>query len=67
MRPPERIFLQIGNDPDSSFDGVSFNCIDGPEGSEVSWCDERIFDSDVEYYLAPREKQKKRWKEAKGE
>jgi hypothetical protein len=64
MKPPEKIYLQIGDDCDKSFDGVSFRCIDGPEGHDVSWCDERIFDSDIEYVIAPRERRLKRWKEA---
>lgn len=66
MKPPDRIYLQIG-DSDTGFDGVSFNCCEGPDGTDVSWCDERIFSTDVEYVLAPRERRLKRYQEATGE
>lgn len=62
MKPPERIYLQIGDDAESDFDGVTFD-----ERSEVSWCKDRIFDSDVEYVIAPRERRLKRWKVVEGE
>lgn len=58
MKPPERIYLQTGDD-DPGFDGVSFDGTD-----EVSWCADRIFDSDIEYVIAPREKRLRRWKAA---
>lgn len=57
MRPPEKIYLQIGDDTEKSFDGVDFH-------DEVSWYWDRIFDTDVEYVIAPRERKLKRWKDA---
>lgn len=40
---PERIWLQIGDDElDNDTEGVDFH-------HDVSWCWEKIFDSDIEY------------------
>jgi hypothetical protein len=58
MRPPERIYLQVGEDAVDSFDGITF-----PE-EDQTWCADRVSDADVEYILAPREKRLKRWKDA---
>lgn len=63
MKPPDRIYLQIGDDSDTGFDGVSFNCCEGLLGTDVSWCDEQIFSTDVEYVLAPRERRLNRYRE----
>ena len=40
---PKKIFLQIGEDCPDDFD---FNNL-----SEVSWCEDKIFDNDIEYVL----------------
>jgi hypothetical protein len=58
MRPPERIYLQVGEDAENSFNGITF-----PE-QDQTWSDDRVFDTDVEYVIAPREKRLKRWREA---
>jgi len=61
MRPPEKIYLQLGGDAEDGFDGVIF------PNEHVTWCADRIDSTDVEYIIAPREKRLKRWKDAKGE
>lgn len=43
---PKKIYLQISDDADMT-------CDDFNELSEVSWCDERINDNDIEYALVP--------------
>jgi hypothetical protein len=45
---PKRIYLQVGEDW-SGGERIQFSSISG----EVSWCTDRIDDSDIEYVLAP--------------
>jgi len=42
---PQKIYLQVGFEHDEDDD---FNDL---EASEISWCDDRIHDSDIEYVL----------------
>ena len=42
---PNQIYLQLGFEPDEFSEDDFKNC------TEISWNDERIFDSDIEYVL----------------
>lgn len=52
LNPPERIYLQVGEIVE--FRAIAHNC-------EASWCDSKVYDSDIEYRLVKR-KAKKKWK-----
>lgn len=48
INSPERIYLNYGEDPHAEPDEV----VSHDDCVEVSWCDTRMFDSDVEYVRA---------------
>lgn len=50
LNPPERIWLQVLGDDDTG-DGFHYSDI---AIEEITWHDEKIFDSDVEYRLVKR-------------
>lgn len=47
---PEKIYLQIGDDADVTFDGSIADFNDLFKGA-ISWSDERINENDIEYTL----------------
>ena len=47
MAIPKVIFLQIGDDVlPEQFDEIALN------GDEVTWCVDRIYETDIEYHLS---------------
>lgn len=57
--PPSKIYLQFyGAD---KFDLKAWAFWEKPEpAEEITWCQDRIFDTDIEYVRASRTKRKKR-------
>lgn len=50
--PPERIYLQVGDiEEDCEFSECSL-------GGEVTWCDDKQYDTDIEYRLVKRRSRK---------
>jgi hypothetical protein len=59
INPPQRIFLQVGElDEDAVFDDLA----DG----EVTWCIDKIEDTDIEYRLVRPSRYKRRASQGKG-
>jgi len=52
---PKRVFLQVGELTQDEIRNVDFNELD-----EVTWCANRVFDTDIEFVLAHPERYKEK-------